>query len=377
MARGSREIRSLLVAAALHGAAIFSVSLWAGRHPQGLVPPRVAPLVTSAADEFDVDWAAPEAAAAPSSIAPQPPSTNSGQPAWHGRNPRTQGPKPKLEAAEPAPGEPLDNDSHSTDTPTASTSPERPVDLGLGSDGWQRWLLATQGAAPPSARRAARPLFRMPPPSNNGGLREGLEAHDRALGMGTSGPALRTLFDAAHGEHAPATGLARFQVTVLKSGAVEVSLRDATSELAGWRAVAEDAASRLRKTPPRVPGDRNGVRLLVEITAENRLPNGLKQRQLRGPHVELSGPKFRSTADAQKTLKALNPVAGEPSGSASGTMAITDLPGIYVAQTGSVCGYRVGLSALGPVLMGGCDLSNLGAKPQRMVQTRVVEETAF
>jgi hypothetical protein len=74
----------------------------------------------------------------------------------------------------------------------------------------------------------------------------GLEAHDRALGMGISGPALRTLFEAAHGERAPATGFARFQVTVLKSGAVEVSLRDATGELASWHAVAEDAASRLR-----------------------------------------------------------------------------------------------------------------------------------
>jgi len=84
------------------------------------VPPRVAPLVTSAADEFDVDWAAPEA---PSLIVPQPPSTNSGQPAWHGRNARTQGSKPTLDAADPAPGEPLDNDSHSTDAPTASTSP--------------------------------------------------------------------------------------------------------------------------------------------------------------------------------------------------------------------------------------------------------------
>lgn len=70
MARGSREKRSLLAAAALHGAAIYTVYLWASRHPQALVPPRVAPLVTSAADEFDVDWAAPEGAAAPSLIVP-------------------------------------------------------------------------------------------------------------------------------------------------------------------------------------------------------------------------------------------------------------------------------------------------------------------
>lgn len=376
MARGSREKRSLVAAAALHGAAILALSIWARRHPQLLAPPRVAPLVASAADEFDVDWAAPEAAVEPSLLVPPPPSTKSGHAAWPGRLARPQDAKPKLDAADPPAGEPTAHDSESTDAPTDSTSPERPLDLGLGSDGWQRWLPATQGAAPPAAPRAARPLFRMPAPSTNGGLREGLEAHDRALGMGASGPALRSLFDAAHGERAPATGLARFQVTVLKSGAVEVSLLDASDELASWRAVAEDAASRLRKTPPRVPNDRKGVRLLVEITAENRLPNGLRQRQLQRPHLELRGPKFRATADAQKDLKDLNPLAGQ-SGSASGTMAITDLPGVYVAHTGSVCGYRIGLSALGPVLTGGCDLSNLGAKPQRMVQTRVVEETAF
>jgi len=48
MAQGSREKRSLLAAAALHGAAIFCVSFWARRHPQALVRPRVAPLVASA-----------------------------------------------------------------------------------------------------------------------------------------------------------------------------------------------------------------------------------------------------------------------------------------------------------------------------------------
>jgi hypothetical protein len=64
-------------------------------------------------------------------------------------------------------------------------------------------------------------------------------------------------------------------------------------------------------------------------------------------------------------------------GGICGTVAITELPGIYIAQTGRVCGYRIGLSVLGPVLMGGCDLSKLGAKPQRMVHTRVTEEAAF
>ena len=374
MSRGTREARSLLAALAIHGALLALLSLWASRE-SGAVVVLHTPRPASAADEIDVDWSTSEPA--PAAALPELPQRSASQPARHAGPAATRAAAPEdasNTSAELAPAEPA--------APVAaapSISPH-PVDLGLDSNGWQRWLPATPSEAPPTAARAPRALFRMPRPSKNGGIQEGLEAQDRARGMGSSGPVLRALFEASHGDRAPATGLAHFNVTVLDTGAVEVSLRDATTELDSWRTVAAEAAARLRKTPPRVPKDRKGVHLLLEISAENQLPNGLRQAQLSGPHVELAPPKLRSTAKAQKNLEDLNPLAGEHGArekSPSGERAIVELPGVYVAQQGSVCGYKIGLSVLGPNLQGGCDLSNLGAKPVRMVHTRVLEEAAF
>ena len=66
-----------------------------------------------------------------------------------------------------------------------------------------------------------------------------------------------------------------------------------------------------------------------------------------------------------------------PGASASGSKANVNLPGIYVGARGKVCGYRLGLTLLGLGFEGGCDPSNLGAKPQRLVSTVVREETLY
>jgi hypothetical protein len=377
---GKREAHSLFAALALHAVAFFVIAFWASRHrlPVELASHRAEPRVEPHADEFDVDWAAPDVARAVAPGSPQDaePARLSTRPAPEAARVRRVPDRASPSTSELVSGQAPDNGP--TEPPEATTTPERPIDLGLGADGWQHWLRATQGEAQSAPRGpAAQPMVHLPQASPNGGLREGLEARDRAVGLGSSGPVVSALFNAAHGERAPATGLVRFQVTVLQSGAVEVSLRDATSELDAWRAVAADAATRLRKAPPRVPHGRKGVRLQVELRAENSLPNGLKQKALSNPHLEVSGIKFRSTADAQQKLKELNPVAGENGVSASGSRAISDVPGVFLAQTGKVCGYRVGLSLVGPVLMGGCDLSNLGAKPQRIVHSKVIEEAPF
>jgi hypothetical protein len=117
--------------------------------------------------------------------------------------------------------------------------------------------------------------------------------------------------------------------------------------------------------------------MLVEITAEEVFPNGLKRKQLQGPHVEAQAPRLQSGEKSQAELKKLNPVVGDTGAPVTGTTAIVELPGVYVAQTGKVCSYRLGLSVLGPSLSGGCELSNVGAKAQRMVRTQVREETFF
>jgi len=269
----------------------------------------------------------------------------------------------------------------------APDSPEEPaspnIDLGLRPDAWQRWLGSTKpdAASKASSTRTPgpdrRPLFRPPPKSTTGGLQEGLEAEDRARGLGPSGPVISALYHAAHSNAAPETGVVRFQVTVLDTGSVEITVREASDHFDGWRAVATAAVDALRRVRPRIPKARSGMRLTLELTAEEIMPDGTKTKQLFGPRLEVAPPRFRATTDAQAELKVRNPVAGENRELAAGTKANVELPGLYLAQRGKVCGYRIGLSLLGPALNGGCDLSNLGARPQRMVHTRVLEEVLF
>jgi hypothetical protein len=218
---------------------------------------------------------------------------------------------------------------------------------------------------------------RAPPASTTGGLQEGLEARDLKLGLGPAGRVTSALYDAAHLDVAPVTGVARFNVTVLRSGKVEVSLGSASD--AGWRVVAERAAEALRKSPPRIPPPRDGYRLTLKITAEETMPNGIRRKDLHGPRLEVDLPRLRSVADEQKELELKNPTlgVGAEQQEIRGSPIAADLPGVYVTGRGRVCSYRLGLSALGPLLQGGCDLANVGAKLQRIVRTEVEKQSAF
>jgi hypothetical protein len=247
------------------------------------------------------------------------------------------------------------------------------VDLGLGPDAWRTWSSATRADAKPSSRqKRGRKSFRAPPASTTGGLQEGLEARDRELGLGASGPVIGALYRAAHSDIAPQLGSAHFRVTLFSSGAVDVSVTSASDRTAGWSAVASRAAETLRGAPQRIPAQRDGVTIVVEVTAESIFPNGLKRKDLKGPHFEAVVPRLRSAEEAQADLQRLNPTAKE-----GGPPLILDLPGVYLAETGKVCSYRLGITTAGPVLTGGCDPAQIGAKAQRMVRTRVLEETVF
>jgi hypothetical protein len=277
-------------------------------------------------------------------------------------------------------------------SPVASASPfelERPIDLGLAPDGWQQALLGAppdRAAAAPRDRRA--PLVRAPTASKTGGLQEGLEARDQELGLSPAGRVASALYQAAHGEAAPVTGVARFNVTLYRSGAVEVSLADAKDQ--PWREVAERAAIELRRAPPKIPPQRDGYRLTLKLTAEEVLPSGTKRGQLEPSRFEARAPRFRSTDASLKELERLNPTAGvgPETENLKERRAITELPGLHRTMRGKVCSSRVGVAPLGPKdgkrvpvasldFQGECDPVNAGAKFQRLVRTQVEAEAAF
>ncbi len=269
-------------------------------------------------------------------------------------------------------------------------TPSKPIDLGLGPNGWQRWVTAPGGD---EARRVERTaprknrfqVFRAPPVSTTGGLQEGLEAHDRELGLGPSGRVLSALRAAAHATVAPEVGVARFNVTVNRTGTVDVTVAAASGEVERWKEVAVRVANDLRSAPPRIPPPREGLKLVVELIAEETLPNGTKTKSLQKPHLDAPPLRFQSSEAAREQLKRENPTTENPT--ADSIAVKTDTPGLYLAENGKVFSYRVGVgsispgyrlgAAAGPVMQGSFEPTHFDAKAQRMVRTRIVEESMF
>lgn len=257
----------------------------------------------------------------------------------------------------------------------AATETGPKVDLGIGSGDWSRFVDPTGTPridAPPRSRSAELAT----PASTTGGIAEALEAHDQKVGIGPAGAVLSAVHEAGYSEVAPAIGKATFSITVLRSGVIDVQLTGVNSEHAAWSKVGDNIVAAIRKKPPRIPPSRSGVRLSVEVVAEERWPNGQATREDHGPKVTAKAPKFNTVDEAQKELLERNPAAVPDSNAPTGKtnlVANVDMPGVFLEGRGKVCSYRIGLSPT--FFSGGCDPSNIGAKARRVVSTKVVSQT--
>src|SRR6188768_2490925 len=326
----AREGRALVLAGSLHVAALIVLAGWGIQHAR--VQPRISPTLSPQPEHVLLDEVEVEAQLEASSSGRM---DESGADFPHALAERRDDELQRSalqrrpvarELSRPANDiehvEPVARAEGGPSPSPDSRQPARAIDLGLGSDDWRRWLSETKAPArvaerPPRPRRA---LFRAPPVSTTGGLQEGLEAHDRAVGMGTSGPVVSALYHAAHSDLAPIEGVARFRVTLLETGAVEVVLSEASGDFTAWRAVAANAEDALRRAPPHIPKPRKAARIVVEITAKEIFPNGLQPKQLHGLRPEVEPLRLRSVQDAQRELTDRNPVLAEraaPGASAS------------------------------------------------------------
>jgi hypothetical protein len=255
-----------------------------------------------------------------------------------------------------------------------SAAEREPVNLGIEPGSWSLWVDAAAPVAVPLRKSAER----LPgPASSTGGLVEALEARDRELGLGPAGRVLSAAHEAGHSDVAPAIGTAIFSITVLRSGGIQVELVGASSNVAAWRKVANDMALAIEKKPPRIDGARNGVRIALELVAEERWPNGAPARS-EGPSIALSAGTLRTSEQAIEDLRKRNPAAAAASDGTSETPPLevhSDLPGVWLKGRGKVCAYQLGISLLGPSLSGGCDPSNIGAPPSRVVSVKVTNQT--
>jgi hypothetical protein len=260
--------------------------------------------------------------------------------------------------------------------PQAHEAPR--VDLAVGEGDWSRWALPE--AAPPARPETRAPSSRSPrPASTTGGLAEALEAHDREVGLGPAGGVLTAARDAAHTDVAPQLGRAVFGITMLSSGQVKVDLIGATGEVAAWRSVGATMQAALARKRPAIPSTRNGVVLEVELTAQERWPNGAATTS-EAPTLAVTLPKLPAVDEAKKDLERRNPLAVDPVPEPNDRPPLrlnVDLPGVFLKGHGKVCGYQIGITPFGLGLSGGCDPSNIGAKPVRVVSTRILRETVL
>jgi hypothetical protein len=376
--RRDRDGRWLLLAIGVH-VALIGAARWAFRDTS-----RGAPAPTTTAQELAVDYDL-ETWRNASTLPGAAPATAKG--------PVAPAPQVRRGSAVPVP---LDNAIPESESAAAvdaapETSGEAPppapagvgeVDLGIGADAWQRWAALGRETAPgtPTGERRAGAYETpgAPKPSKTGGVQEGLEAHDRKLGLGPRGRVISAFHRAAHAGVGPELGTASFHVTLLKTGEVEISVGANSGETDKWNAVAARAVADLKKSLPRIPSSRAGVRMVIDLVAEETYPNGVNPKDLYGPRLEAQGPQIKSTEETKKQLEADNPLAGnDPNNPIPQFPLKVELPGVYLSQRGKVCGYRLGVTPLGIALNGGCDPSNAGAKPQRIVRAKVREEAMF
>ena len=253
---------------------------------------------------------------------------------------------------------------------------DAPVELGIRAGDWSRWVDPTASPRIARVERERRALVVAPPVSSTGGLAEALEARDQSVGLGPAGAVLTAVHDAGYSEIAPALGTATFSITVLRSGDVDVRLTGASSQAEGWVKLGESIAAAIRRKPPRISETRSGVRLGIEVVAEERWPNGQATRLDSGPKLAVTPPKFQAVETAKQSLLDRNPAAVPDPDATAGKphlQANFEAPGIGIQGRGKVCSYKIALSPI--PISGGCDPTNIGAKPRRVVSTRVINQT--
>jgi len=276
------------------------------------------------------------------------------------------------DAVDPSPG-------HGTDTASKAepSQHERPIDLGIAAGDWARWtkpITEARAAPPVGAERGT------PPASSTGGLAEELDAKDRELGLGPAGAMLSAAHEAARAPTAPASGTATFSITLDGNGDTAVQLLRASPPLSAWRHVTEALAAAIKRKPPHLKEGAAGVRTVIEVSAEERLPNGSLART-EDAKVAVSGPPVRSTTETYRDTRERNPFVDSPLSTPTDKAQIAlngDQLGAWVKGRGKVCSYQGGVTAQGQMkATGSCDFANIGARPVRVVHAKVISQTAL
>jgi hypothetical protein len=319
-----------VVPAAARGPAEAEIEL-----AEGLEPPPAAEEPTAALEQ---PAAPPPAKAAVATAAREPasPAASAGVAALETAPSGTAEPAPSAEpGAAPSGTAPWSFDGRQPPDVTSSAFIARATQ-GIGAEG-----LAPRG------------------PSTTGGLVEGLDARDSAVGIGRGGLVVSALETAAASADAPFEGAATFDVGIDTSGHVSIAVLDTSVASPGWSRLAAAARAAIDPSRMRIPPGARGWHVVARLEAKVQYPNGADPKKM-GTAVEASPGKL--VVDPNRPHAHAPPIVFEK------------LPGVTLAHSGKVCTVRITLGLTPVPISGGCDPANIGMNPLRVVHGRVVSE---
>lgn len=339
----------VLVASVLVHVALAAALL----RPRAPSPPAVAKGADAAA-EIELDLAPP-----PHPDLPTGPAVEGSPPERAARDvrPSLRAPHAPSEPVAAAPGsdEPI---AEPHDSPLGAPSPAssaRPslglADLGVGKNPFvpgrsDAATVAPGASSPPSDVPSAKERV-------EAALRESARAREAELGLGPDGPVRAALAEAMYASDAPVNGMVRFSVVADGRGHVlSVEAISGDRGLSAYRSMESLARKKLASAVLRLPSTAKGARLEVVVTSAWKLPSGHDP----GAKISLFGQDLTKGGGKAATQIAVLPLPKVVCVSADDPKNELKLP---------LCG----ISA--PLVATDGDPADIGAKPRRIVSTKV------
>jgi len=190
-------------------------------------------------------------------------------------------------------------------------------------------------------------------------LRSDARAREAELGLGPDGPVRAALMDAMYASDAPVIARVVFSVRADANGKL-LSIEAVSGDrgLSAFQGMARLAREKLARTTLRLPSSAKGANLRVEVTSAWKLPSGHDP----GLAVDLFGQSLTKGEGKAATKVTLLPMPKVACISPDDPKNDLKLP---------LCGIVM------PLFATDGDPADIGAKPRRLVSTKVVESTVL
>lgn len=242
--------------------------------------------------------------------------------------------------------------------PTNFVIPAAPPSIGLELGAANRFVTREAPAAGGASAPAEAPYGR---PRTNAEAKAAAEAalrapardRERELGLGPEGPVLAALGEAASASTAPIHGRAVFVAVADRTGMiVGIDVLECDGARSGWANAAALAKAALKGKKLRMPSTATRAEMRIELTSEWKLPSGHDP----GVDVEVLG----------------LPVAKGEGKQSSKVTILDPIPKLATVELAPDVKVPIPVIAVDILAVKG-DPADLGAKPRRVVHTRLLD----